>query len=229
MPPRLPNTRRSIKRTLCALVLVAGSSALAQSDSSEQQLAEAAPNPALHFSLAHLPEPVEPAGSRSTPPHSDLWFSPAPDSGETTPAGPDHLQPLRVLSEMMLARSPESAPEADAGQQPPTLLRTENGYTLRFEDAAIASPLLRDPGEFASAGSNRWELLPDVYLRSGRVHDAGYESIDYADLYAELGVDLSSNTGLWLRYERLRQALGQQREGEQVDADALYLQFELRF
>ena len=59
--------------------------------------------------------------------------------------------------------------------------------------------------------------------------DEGYESIDYADLYAELGVDLTSNSGIWLRYERLRQALGRGRVGEQVDADALFLQFELRF
>jgi len=186
------------------------------------------PVPSLRFAPAVAPGPITPADDRTSQDFVSLRFSPSPpadpepatDENEDTDA---RNSPLQVYADLMILRA--MSPEDEQAFSPGALLGQS---TLTFEDAQSDASLWGDR-QAGVARINRLELLPAVYLRSGRVHDAGYESLDYADLYAELGVGLTANTGLWLRYERLRQALGSAREGEQVDADALYLQFELRF
>jgi len=178
----------------------------------------------LHFSPAPNPAPVEPTSPTENPVgQSALNFDPEAIIAPGLPPTSERQSPLTILTELMLIR-------AKAAQSPPPETEIPDAidvFSLRFQDSLSEQSLWSQPD--AAANFGRWEVLPDLYLRSGRVLDVGYESLDYADLYAELGVDLTSNTGLWLRYERLRQALGSGREGEQVDADALYLQFELRF
>jgi len=192
---------------------------------------EAETAPALSSTL-HFSREIQPAVVELAPTFSDglltddfmLRFDAESPVGIETDHGESPESSLSILAELTLLRVRSSSNEAtslDPAGSP-------HEVSLRFNDAQDAGTIWGDSANTA-VGIDRWEVIPDLYIRSGQVHDAGYESLDYADLYAELGVDLSSNTGIWLRYERLRQALGSSREGEQVDADALYLQFELRF
>jgi hypothetical protein len=194
-----------------------------------QPVEQPAPLPLLHFSLEPSPVTAEAPPSDPPPDPGALRFTPEPIIAPGQAPPDEARNPLLALIDQMLVRTREAEPSRPEETTPdPESLNIPEGFTLRFENE-LRRKSLWARSDNAQTGFNRWELLPALYLRSGRVYDAGYESIDYADLYAELGVDLTNNTGLWLRYERLRQALGQQREGEQVGADALFLQFELRF
>jgi hypothetical protein len=219
--------RRYALKLMCAALVAQAASDPSFGQSADQPDDSPPPMPSLHFTAVIDPAPVDlPALLDDPADPGELVFKPGPIINAERPAPGVQQSPLTVLADLMLlrAQSPGLEPaETDAAALPDAA----DWFSLRFDDAAGGQSLWDNTDSIA--GPTRWELLPDLFLRSGRVFDEGYESIDYADLYAELGVDLTSNTGISLRYERLRQALGSGREGEQVDADALYLQFELRF
>jgi len=206
---------------------------IAAAAESEQPVAT---NTALHFAPGPTEATIQPLPGDADRSPTDLLFHPGAIIDPSVDQFQARPNPLAIASELALLRIEnleQSSDDNDDGDNPSNNAGGASpfgpaGFSLRFEDGARAQALWSRPDR-QSQQINRLELLPALYLRSGRVHDRGFESLDYADLYAEVGVGLSMNTGLWLRYERLRQALGQQRQGEQVDADALFLQFELRF
>lgn len=223
---------------LTLLTALCGSHAAIATNAQSTAIQDAAqPSATLHFTNAEAPAQVQPFPGDLPRNATDLAFKPGAIINTAGVQLVDRPNPLAIASDLILLRLDAMEEQQDRDEQADTQAAgakgdpffAPEGFSLRFEHNARADALWSRNANAPGGTLNRLEVLPALYLRSGRVHDTGFESLDYADMYAELGVDLTTNTGLSLRYERLRQALGQQREGEQVDADALFLQFELRF